>query len=126
MTRAILLPFAVSLLGFSGPGLAQNVDFNLTYHVERTPAARLSIETCSNAVAQTARQAGLRVDVKNYPGQLATVVGGRDGSGAFVAQCIAVDGTTVSVIQGIDYRKQKGSLGEFADRAFEAVKAATK
>ncbi|WP_323717244.1 DUF6180 family protein [Paracoccus aminovorans] len=45
-------------------------------------------------------------------------------NGAFIVQCIAVGDTTVSVVQSIDYRQQKGTLGAFADQAFAAVKAA--
>lgn len=124
MRASVLLLSAASLSGLSLPVLAQNADFNLTYHIERTPSARLSIETCGNAVAQAARQAGLRADVQSFPGQLVSVRGGTEGSGAFVVQCIAVENTTVSVVQGIDYQGSKGSLGTFADQAFAAVKAA--
>ena len=115
---------AAAFLGLSLPASAQGAEFSLTYHVERTPAARLSIETCGNAVTRTAQQAGLSADSQSFPGQLVTVRGGAEGRGAFVAQCIAVENTTVSVVQGIDYRAQKGALGEFADQAFAAVKAA--
>jgi NADPH:quinone reductase-like Zn-dependent oxidoreductase len=120
------LPIAVAFLTFASPALSQSSDFNLTYHVERTPAARLSLATCGNAVAQVARQSRLSVDVQSFPGQLVIVKGGRGGVGAFVVQCIAVGNTTVSVVQGIDYKVQKGALGQFADRAFAAVKAAIK
>jgi hypothetical protein len=120
------LPIAVAFLTFAWPALSQSSDFNLTYHVERTPAARLSLASCGNAVAQVARQSRLSVDVQSFPGQLVIVKGGRAGAGAFVVQCIAVGNTTVSVVQGIDYRTQKGALGHFADRAFAAVKAAIK
>ena len=122
---SVLLTTA-GVLGASLPVMAQNTDFNLTYHIERTPAAQLSIETCGKVVAQAAQKAGLRVDVQSYPNQLVTVSGGAEGRGVFVVQCIAVDKTTVSVVQGIDYRRQKGSLGTFADQAFSAVKAAVK
>lgn len=120
------LPIAVAVLTFASPALSQSSDFNLTYHVERTPAARLSLAACGNAVAQVARQSRLSVDVQSFPSQLVIVKGGRAGAGAFVVQCIAVGNTTVSVVQGIDYRAQKGALGQFADRAFAAVKAAIK
>jgi len=124
MTRFTLLLSAAGLCGLSLPAFAQNADFSLTYHVERTPAAQLSIETCGDVVAQMAQQARLRADTQSHPGQLVTIIGGDEGNGAFIAQCIAVEGTTVSVVQGIDYRQQKGSLGNFADQAFAAVKAA--
>lgn len=120
------LPITLALLGLASPALSQSSNFNLTYHVERTPAARLSLATCGNAVAQIARQSRLSADMQSFPGQLVIVKGGRAGAGAFVVQCIAVGNTTVSVVQGIDYRMQKGALGQFADRAFAAVKAAIK
>ncbi|MFD1704827.1 DUF6180 family protein [Methylopila henanensis] len=124
MMRTTLAPCVIALLGAALPAQAQNADFNLTYHVERTPAAQLDIEACGDAVVQAARQAGLRADAQSFPGQLVTVSGGRENEGAFVAQCIAVGDTTVSVVQGIDYKQRKGALGAFADQAFEAVKAA--
>lgn len=123
--KASLL-IALALLAFASPALSQGNDFNLTYHVERTPAARLSLATCGNAVAETAHQSRLSVDMQSFAGQLVIVKGGHAGAGAFVVQCIAVGDTTVSVVQGIDYRAQKGALGQFADRAFAAVKAAIK
>lgn len=115
---------AASFLCLASPALAQNADFNLTYHVERTPASQLSIDACGKAVAQAARTAGMTANVQTYPGQLVLVSGGTEGRGAFVVQCIAVEKMTVSVVQGIDYRKAKGALGNFADQAFAAVKAA--
>ena len=98
----------------------------MTYHVERTPTAKLSLATCGNAVVQLARQSKLSVESQSFPGQLVMVKGGRAGVGTFVVQCIAVSNMTVSVIQGIDYRTQKGAIGQFADRAFAEVKAAIK
>ena len=118
------LPIALAILAHASPALSQSSDFNLTYHVERTPAARLSLAACGNAVAEIARQSKLDVDIQSFPGQLVIVKGGRAGAGAFVVQCIDVGNTTVSVVQGIDYGTQKGALGQFADRAFAAVKAA--
>lgn len=122
----IAMPIAFALFAVASPAVSQSRDFNLTYHVERTPASRLSLTTCGNAVTRVARQAGLSVDMQSFPGQLVVVNGGRSGAGAFVVQCIAVGNMTVSVVQGIDYRGQKGPLGLFADRAFQAVKAAIK
>lgn len=124
MTHSHWTLAAIGVLGFVTPALAQGTDFNLTYHVERTPAAQLSIEACGQAVVNAATQAGLRSATQSYPDQLVTVSGGADGNGGFVVQCIAVGDTTVSVVQGIDYRQQKGALGAFADQAFDAVKAA--
>ncbi|WP_323717243.1 DUF6180 family protein [Paracoccus aminovorans] len=124
MTRSAWLLGAFGLLGSGFAAAAQDADFNVTYHVERTPAAQLSIETCGKAVVEVATQAGLRSATQSYPDQLVTISGGADGNGAFIVQCIAVGDTTVSVVQGIDYRQQKGALGAFADQAFAAVKAA--
>lgn len=125
MHKTSLLSIAV-VVGLSHPALAQENDFHLTYHVERSPASRLSIETCGSIVTGAARQAGLRSDQTAFPGQLVVVSGGAKGAGTFVAQCIAVGDVTVSVVQGIDYRQQKGLLGRFADQAFAGVKAALK
>lgn len=117
---AIFIAFASFAVG--GPGHAQSADFNLTFHVERTPARELSTEACAAAISSTADQAGLRRDLQTFPGQLVTVHGGTEGVGAFIVQCIAVEQATVSVIQGIDYGSQKGRMGAFADAAFNAVK----
>lgn len=124
MKNHALLLSLLGTLGSALPVLAQDADFNVTYHVERTPKARLSIETCASTVAKAAKQAGLTADVQSFPGQLVTVKGGAEGRGAFIVQCIAVENTTVSVVQGIDYRGPKASLGKFADQAYAAVKAA--
>lgn len=115
---------AIGVLGLALPAWAQSPDFNVTYHVERTPAAQLSIETCGQVVTETAAAAGLGSASQTYPGQLVTVTGGQDGRGGFIVQCIAVDDTTVTVVQGIDYQPQKAGLGAFADQAFAAVLAA--
>lgn len=120
------IPIALALFAVASPAVSQSGDFNLTYHVERTPASRLSLTSCGNAVTKVARQAGLNADMQSFPGQLVVVKGGRSGAGAFVVQCIAVSNMTVSVVQGIDYSGQKGVLGQFADRAFQLVKAAIK
>lgn len=120
------LSIGLALIAFASPASAQSNDFNLTYHVERTPATKLSLATCGNAAASIARQSRLGVDSQSFPGQLVVVKGGRAGAGAFVVQCIAVGNTTVSVVQGIDYKASKGVLGQFADRAFAAIKASIK
>ena len=126
MTRFAPLLAALLPLAASGPALAQDADFNLTYHVERTPAAQLDIDTCGATAGKAAEQAGLRFATQSYPGQLVTVSGGTPGTGAFVVQCISVEDTTVTVVQGIDYRAQQGPLAAFADAAFAAIKAAAK
>lgn len=114
---------AAAVLGLAVPATAEENDFSPTYHVERTPAEKLSIESCGEVLVSAAEEAGLRVGSQAYPGQLVVVSGGIEGKGAFVAQCIAVDTMTVSVVQGIDYRQQKGALGKFADKAFETLKS---
>lgn len=124
MIHSKLTLAAMAVLCLALPALAQSPDFNVTYHVERTPAAQLSIETCGKVVTEAAASAGLGSTSQSYPGQLVTVTGGEEGRGGFIVQCIAVEETTVSVVQGIDYGPQKGSLGEFADQAFAAVQAA--
>lgn len=124
MKRLITVLSVAGMFGTAPTASAQASDFNLTYHVERTPSAKLSIETCGKVVAQAAGQSKLTADTQSFPGQLVIVKGGSRGAGAFTAQCIAVGTTTVSVIQGIDYSGRKGALGSFADRAFAAVKAA--
>ncbi|WP_157476204.1 DUF6180 family protein [Lysobacter sp. Root690] len=126
MNLALPLLGAALLLGSSTAALAQENNFNVTYHVERTPAARLSLDTCSGVVTKAAQRAGLRANSQSTPGKLVTVVGGSESSGTFVVHCIAVDDKTVSVVQGIDYQPQKGALGRFADQAFAALKAAVK
>lgn len=71
---------AISVLGFATPALAQGIDFNLTYHVERTPAAQLSIEACGQAVVNAATQAGLRSATQSYPDQLVPTDGSMPAS----------------------------------------------
>lgn len=126
MNAQTALLSAATLICSAVPVFAQNADFNLTYHVERTPKTRLSIETCGKVVVDLAQRAGLRANVQKFPGQLVVIKGGDQGRGAFVVQCIAVENTTVSVVQGIDYQGPKASLGDFADKANAAVKAAAK
>ena len=83
------------------------------------------IETnADETVADAAKGAGLSATVTAFPGQLVTVSGGETGKGAFVVQCITVDDKTVSVVQGIDYRQEKGPLGAFADQLAQDLAAA--
>ena len=124
MNYSALLLTAASVVGFAVPVLAQDGDFSLTYHVERTPKSKLSIEACASTIENLAKQARLTSDVQAFPGQLVVVRGGLEGHGAFIAQCIEVEHTTVSVVQGINYQGPKAALGEFADQANAAVKAA--
>lgn len=126
MHLAHLLLGTAVLLGSSAAAQAQDNNFNVTYHVERTPTARLSLDTCGGVVTKAAQRAGLRASSQSTPGKLVTVVGGTESSGTFVVHCIAVDDKTVSVVQGIDYQPQKGALGRFADQAYAALKAAVK
>ena len=121
--------FALSVAGLaslSSPASAQSADFNLTYHVERTSAAKLSIETCGRIATQVARQSKLSAESQSFPRQLVLVKGGNRGTGIFTVQCIAVGTTTVSVVQGIDYREGKGALGNYADKVFASLKLAAK
>lgn len=126
MMRKKPLLSAVLLLGSMSSVHAQDADFHLTYHVERTPADGLSIDACGDAAVETARQAGFETDRQSVAGLLVTVQGGRQSVGAFVVQCIAVDAKTVSVVQGIDYQPRKGALGRLADQALAALRTATK
>lgn len=127
MKKAFALTFtALALFGAVPTALAQSDDFNLTYHVERTPEAALDIETCGAVVEKTAVKSRLDASVQNFPEQLVLVSGGKEGRGVFTVQCIAVENMTVSVVQGIDYRNQKGSLGQFADSVQAAIMAAKK
>lgn len=115
---------AIAFLGCTTALYAQTTDFNVTYHIERTHAAQLSIESCGKAVMDAAREAGLEAVSENTPEKLVTVSGGSSGKGAFLVQCIAVDDKTISVVQGIDYSPEKGALGDFADLAAKKVKDA--
>ncbi|QCJ00252.1 DUF6180 family protein [Agrobacterium larrymoorei] len=128
MSKALTLALSAtaSLLGFALSVSAQSKDFNLTYHVERTPEAALDIETCGAVVEKAAAKVGLDANVQSFPGQLVLVSGGKEGRGVFTVQCIAVENMTVSVVQGIDYRNQKGALGKFADNVQTAIMAAKK
>ena len=121
---AAAMSTAAGLFFMSVPAHAENDDFHLAYHVERTPADKLSIETCGSVVMAAAQKVGLNVGSQNFPGQLVMVSGGLKGKGAFVVQCISVEDITVSVVQGIDYSQQKGALGNFADNVHEELKAA--
>lgn len=105
---------------------AQDSDFNLTYHVERTPADALDLTSCGTAVEQAARSAGFSVNVQRFPQQLVIVSGGEKGRGVFTVQCIAVGDVTVSVVQGIDYQPGRGPLATFADNAYAAILASRK
>lgn len=102
---------------------AQGTDFNLTYHVERFATSQLSLDDCGEAASQAAQAAGLAAGQQSVE-TLFTVSGGETGVGSFVVQCIAVDGTTVAVVHGIDYGQTKGAIGLFADQAFAAIRAA--
>ncbi|WP_421566123.1 DUF6180 family protein [Ochrobactrum sp. EDr1-4] len=108
------------------PLFAQDNDFNLTFHVERTPSKTLDLETCGSVVESSASAAGFTVSVQRFPQQLVLVSGGEKGSGVFTLQCIAVGDVTVSVVQGIDYRTSKGALGKFADDTYAAILALRK
>ncbi|NHT75601.1 hypothetical protein C8J35_11025 [Rhizobium sp. PP-F2F-G38] len=122
--KAVTLSLAaLGFIGLPAASQAADQDFTLTYHVERIPAAKLSIDTCGSVVSEVAEKAGLGAALQSFPGQLVTVQGGTSGSGAFVVQCIAVDATTVAVVQGFDYQSTKGPLGDAADQMIAALKA---
>lgn len=104
MKTVTLSLVAFGLACLSTVAQAADQDFTLTYHVERIPAEKLSIDTCGRVVSDVAEKAGLSAALQSFPGQLVTVQGGTTGSGAFVVQCIAVDATTVTVVQGFDYQ----------------------
>ncbi|KXG87520.1 DUF6180 family protein [Agrobacterium bohemicum] len=125
-TSTLMIAAAAAFLGQAVPVLAQSNDFNLTYYVERTSEAALDIETCGAIVEDAAAKAGYEANVQRFPGQLVLVSGGKEGQGVFTVQCISVEKTTVSVVQGIDYRNKKASLGEYADKVQAAIMAAKK
>lgn len=62
------------------------------------------------------------MEVPTSPIRMSSEKGGLEGRGAFIVQCIAVEDTTVSVVQGVDYQGPKGALGELADRAAADLK----
>lgn len=86
MKSSALLISAVTTLATALPAFAENTDFNLTYHVERTPKAKLSIETCGDTVVEAADKAGLKADIQSFPGQLVVVRGGIEGRGGLTAR----------------------------------------
>lgn len=100
---------------------AQSPNFNLTYHVERFPNAKVSLVECGAVVEKTAKSAGFSVNTQQFPNQLVIVSGGAEGKGVFTVQCIAVNDVTVTVLQGIDYRANKGELGALADQLQRAI-----
>ncbi len=120
------IPLALAALLGAAPAAWANDPFMITYHVERTPAAALSLDQCTDMIESQARTAGYSVVVNRYTGQLGIVSGGPSSGGAFISHCIAVDDKTVSVIQGLDYAPAKGPVGDFADRVHEALMAAAK
>jgi hypothetical protein len=119
------VPLALICFLCTVPLAAADDDFKVTYHVERTSSKLMSLDQCTDLIERLAKEAGYRVDVSRYPGQLGVISGGSAGSGSFLSHCISVDDKTVSVIQGLDYGPQKGPVGEFADRTHQALIAAT-
>ena len=86
-------------------------------------------------IERYAKSANYRVAVNRYPGQLGTIIAGPEvgpgigapaKGGSFIAYCAIVDDKTISVIQGIDYTPEKGSVGKFSDIVNDAVLAARK
>lgn len=124
MNRTTALAAAM-LAGVVTPAFAGD-DFQLTFHVERHDASALSVEDCGDVVEREASRAGLRAGAQRFEGKLAVVSGGADRRGSFIVQCIAVDGKTVSVVQGIDYSERKGALGSWADATHAALSKAAR
>jgi len=108
------------------PAAAADDPFMITYHVERTPAAVLSLDDCTRFIEQQAQEAGYRVAVSRHEGQLGVISGGPATGGSFISHCISVDDKTVSVVQGLDYSSAKGPVGAFADRVHEGLLEAGK
>jgi hypothetical protein len=104
-------------------GLAQAAEtFNVAYHVERVDAAKLSIDRCAEIVQREAGDQGYLYAVDRTPGKLTVLSGGpRRGGASLLVYCIAVDGKTVHVVQGIDYQGRKGEAGGLADRIHQAL-----
>ncbi|OYR17814.1 hypothetical protein CEV32_3553 [Brucella rhizosphaerae] len=48
------------------------------------------------------------VSLQQFPQQPIIVSGGEQGRGVFTVQCIAVEDVNVSVVQGFDYKENKG------------------
>lgn len=96
------------------PALAAD-DFNLTYHVERSDADKLSLDDCAAVAEKEAGIAGYAIAAQRFPGQLVVLSGGTPRVGALTVYCIAVEDKTVSVVQGTDYTGKKGRLAELAD-----------
>lgn len=110
----------ICLLGTISPAAA-NDDFEITYHIERTPSRSMSLDQCMDMIEREARAAGYRIVINKHPGQLGVISGGPVKGGSFVSHCIVVDDKTVSVIQGLDYSPRKGAVGAFADRVHQAL-----
>jgi len=101
--------------------------FNVTYHVERAEASKLSLDRCAEIAQQGAADTGYVSSADRHPGKLIVVSGGpAEGGASFLAYCIAVDGKTASVVQGIDYRRQKSTAGALADRVHGSLVEASK
>lgn len=96
--------------------------FNVTYNVERADASKLSIDRCAEIVQREAGDEGYLHSVDRTPGKLVVVSGGpAEGGASLIAYCIAVDGKTAYVVQGIDYQRRKSAAGALADRIHEAL-----
>lgn len=116
----VFAAFASAAVLAAAPAAAEDA-FMVTYHVERAPSEALSLDACTDLIERQAQEAGYRVAVSRFEGQLGVVSGGPGAGGAFVSHCIAVDDKTVSVVQGLDYSTAKGPVGAFADRVHKAL-----
>jgi len=107
-------------MGMGAAGAADG-DFNLEYRVERADASRLSLDQCARVVEQAASQAGYRVSVDRYPGQLAVIAGGpQQGGWSYTVYCIAVDQKVAHVTQGVGYRPGNNAAS-FVNRVHAAL-----
>ncbi|MGV2981181.1 DUF6180 family protein [Camelimonas sp. ID_303_24] len=105
----------------TGAARAADGDFGLEYRVERAEASRLSLDQCARVVEQAASQAGYRVSIDRYPGQLAVIAGGPpQGGWSYTVYCIAVDQKVAHVVQGISYRPG-GNVAGFVNRVHAAL-----
>ncbi|MFC7066564.1 DUF6180 family protein [Brucella rhizosphaerae] len=60
------------------------------------------------SVESSTRAASFLVSLQQFPQQPIIVSGGEQGRGVFTVQCIAVEDVNVSVVQGFDYKENKG------------------
>jgi hypothetical protein len=81
---------------------AQDADFALTYYVEQILAAKLGVETCGVSWRRQPHWLASRQIFRASRANWSLFAVERKVGSAVVIQCIAVEGTTVSVVQAID------------------------